>query len=234
MLYLIRHAQASYLSDNYDQLSELGIQQAKALGTFLSAEISIHQKYVGPHERQRQTAEYIQEAYQLNKQNIPTPTYIKQLKEHSGPTTLQHHKPKLIQEHPLCIQWHNEALEQPKKLRNNSIKIFEHFIPQWMAGEYAVDGLEDFATFRREIAQGMDEILNSKEPSQNTILVTSAGSISAIMANLLRIDDTSEIAQLSFEVYNASVTSLQQYGNEWKISKFNQVDHLTEEMKTVV
>ncbi len=234
MLYLIRHAQASYLSANYDQLSNLGMQQAKALGDFLSSEISIHQKYVGPHKRQKQTAERIREAYKLINQDIPLPTYIQQLKEHSGPATLHYHKPKLIKEHPLCIQWHNQALEHPEKLRENSIKIFEHFIPQWMAGEYAVAGLEDFVTFRSEIAQGMDKILKLKEPSQNTILITSAGSISAIMANLLRIDDIGRIAQLSFEVYNASVTSLQLYGDEWKIAKFNQVDHLTEDMKTVV
>ena len=234
MLYLIRHAQASYLSDNYDQLSGLGIQQANALGDYLSNNLPIHQKYVGPHKRQRQTAECIHEAYQSIRLEIPFHTYIPQLKEHSGPATLHYHKPQLIQEDPQCIQWHNEAIEQPLKLRENSIKIFEHFIPQWMAGNYAVDGLEDFATFRSEIAHGLDMILKDKQVSHNTVLVTSAGSISAIMAELLNIEDTKKIAELSFEVYNASVTSLQLQSGEWKIKKFNQVDHLTDEMKTVV
>lgn len=234
MLYLIRHAQASYLSDHYDQLSDLGIQQAKALGHFLSNEIPIHQKYVGPHTRQRQTAECIQEAYQMINQDIPSPTYVPQLKEHSGPSTLHHHKSKLIQEDLQCTQWHTEALEQPEKLRENSIKIFEYFIPQWMAGGYAVDGLEDFASFRKEIAQGLDMILQTKEPTQNTVLVTSAGSISAIMAELLDIEDTRKIAKLSFEVLNASVTNLELKEGNWKIVRFNQVDHMTDDMKTVV
>ncbi len=234
MLYLIRHAQASYLSDHYDQLSDLGLEQAQALGDFLSAEVTIDQKYVGPHQRQRQTANSIQEAYKSANKALPSPTYLAQLKEHSGPATLHHHKTKLIQEDPRCIQWHNESLENVDKLRENSIKIFEHFIPQWMAGNYTKDGLEDFATFRTEIANGLDIILSNKQPSQNTILVTSAGSISAIMAELLEIDDTQQIAKLSFEVYNASVTSLYLDGEDWKIAKFNQVDHLSNEMKTVV
>ena len=234
MLYLIRHAQASYLSDNYDQLSPLGIEQAKALGRYLSEKLPIHQKYVGPHTRQRQTASCIQEAYGMINQDIPSPTYIPHLKEHSGPASLHHHKPRLIQEDPQCILWHNEALKKTDKLRENSIKIFEHFIPEWMAGRYAVDGLEDFDAFRNEISFGLETILSKKAPSQNTVLVTSAGSISTIIAELLGIKDTREIAELSFKIFNASVTSLQLDRGEWKIMEFNQVDHLTDVMKTVV
>ncbi len=37
-LFLIRHGQASFLSDNYDQLSETGESQAQALGEELTAD----------------------------------------------------------------------------------------------------------------------------------------------------------------------------------------------------
>ena len=36
-LFLIRHAQASFLSENYDQLSDHGIDQAKILGESLAS-----------------------------------------------------------------------------------------------------------------------------------------------------------------------------------------------------
>jgi len=234
MLYLVRHAQASYLSDNYDQLSDLGISQAKSLGTYLSRSTEIHQKFVGPHKRQLQTANQIREAYTHINEYMPSPTLIPQLKEHSGPATLHHHKPLLIKRDPKCIQWHQESIAQPSTLRENSIKIFDHFIPQWMAGKYAVDGLEDFNTFRKEIAEGLSIILKGKQQDENTLIVTSAGSISAIMAHLLKIDDINEIAQISLKVNNASVTTLEPQDKKWKLFRFNQVDHLTDEMKTVV
>lgn len=234
MLYLIRHAQASYLSDNYDQLSDLGIQQAKALGKYLSNTLWIDQKYVGPHKRQKQTAECICEAYQMINKDIPSPTYISELKEHSGPATLSHYKEQLILTDSKCIQWHQESQEKSEKLRENSIKIFEHFIPQWMAGKYDIEGLENFQTFKNTIAKGLDAILRNKQSTNNTALVTSAGTISTIIAQLLQINDTNEIADISFQVYNASITSLALKDGEWTINQFNQVDHLADHMKTVV
>ena len=43
-LFLIRHAQASFLSENYDQLSDHGIDQAKILGESLASNEFIFDK----------------------------------------------------------------------------------------------------------------------------------------------------------------------------------------------
>lgn len=234
MLYLIRHAQASYLSNDYDQLSNLGLAQSEALGSYLVDNIILKNKYVGPHKRQRQTANKIQKAYEKNHRPIPSPIYIDNLREHKGPATLQYHKQSLIAEDPSCSIWHQESIAHPNKLKENSIKIFEHFIPQWMDGHYSANHLEDFNTFKKEVSQGMNEILNTKEVNRNIALITSAGTISTIMAYLLNYDDNKKIAQISFEVYNASITSMYKSNGHWKISNFNQVDHLSNNMKTIV
>lgn len=234
MLYLIRHAQASYLTDNYDQLSSLGIEQANALAKYLANEVSIHHKYVGPHKRQQQTSDAIHDSYKAKLLPLPSPILLPELKEHSGPATLHHYKNKLIQEDLHCIGWHNDSIQNPKNLRKNSIKIFEYFIPQWMEGKYETEGLEDFSTFRKEISKGINVILKKKETDQNTAIISSAGSISTIIAQLTNIHDVKEIAKISFEILNASITSLQIINGEWQINKFNQVDHLSENMKTVV
>lgn len=234
MIYLIRHAQASYLSDDYDRLSDLGHQQANALAQYLVQHIPIDSIYVGPHQRQQQTALKIQETYAANSKPISAPILIQELKEHSGPATLRHHKPVLIQKDPKCIQWHEEAITNPDKLRANSIKIFEYFIPKWMNDEFLTEGLEDFPTFRNEISKGMKNILRNHLPNENIVLVSSAGSISTKIAHLTGIQDTEKIAQLSFEILNASITSIKLVNQNWVIDNFNQVDHLTSEMKTVV
>ena len=57
-IYVIRHGQASFGSDDYDNLSELGHRQAQVTGRYLQAQgIVFDAVYSGDLRRQRQTAE---------------------------------------------------------------------------------------------------------------------------------------------------------------------------------
>lgn len=59
-LYLVRHGQASFGADNYDQLSDLGFQQALWLGEyFKTLDIKFDRVVTGSLSRQRQTASSI-------------------------------------------------------------------------------------------------------------------------------------------------------------------------------
>ena len=62
-LYLIRHGQASFGSDHYDQLSPLGQRQADLSGQFF-ADIGLHfgQAVSGDLSRQRETGERVLKA----------------------------------------------------------------------------------------------------------------------------------------------------------------------------
>ena len=63
-LILVRHAQASFFSDNYDQLSPLGESQARALGEhWLRLGISFDEVIVGPRERQIRTEQIVRSVY---------------------------------------------------------------------------------------------------------------------------------------------------------------------------
>ena len=54
----IRHGQASFMKRDYDQLSELGLEQARQLGLFFKSQgININQAYSGTLLRQQQTAQ---------------------------------------------------------------------------------------------------------------------------------------------------------------------------------
>ena len=57
-LFLVRHAQASFLSQNYDQLSALGETQARLLGEYWARrKMTFDRVCVGPAIRHRQTAQ---------------------------------------------------------------------------------------------------------------------------------------------------------------------------------
>ena len=71
-LFIIRHGQASFLSDNYDQLSENGCSQAKFLGENLSSQdIVFDAVYCGNLVRQVDTAEIVKSVYDKKHINFP-------------------------------------------------------------------------------------------------------------------------------------------------------------------
>src|SRR3954469_11144304 len=58
VLTLVRHAQASFHADDYDELSALGREQARLLGEFWARRrADFDAVYCGPRVRQRHTAE---------------------------------------------------------------------------------------------------------------------------------------------------------------------------------
>ena len=56
ILYLVRHGQASFASENYDQLSPLGERQARQLGEhWVALGLRFDRVYIGPKQRHLQT-----------------------------------------------------------------------------------------------------------------------------------------------------------------------------------
>jgi broad specificity phosphatase PhoE len=71
-LYLIRHSQASFLSENYDKLSPIGEQQATILGKYWATrKLKFDRLATGPRERQKQSAQLVGRAYQASNQTFP-------------------------------------------------------------------------------------------------------------------------------------------------------------------
>ena len=71
-LFLIRHGQASFLSDNYDQLSDMGREQAKILGKQLvTSATNFDVVYSGDLVRQIDTAEIVANVYLENEISFP-------------------------------------------------------------------------------------------------------------------------------------------------------------------
>jgi hypothetical protein len=67
VIYLIRHGQASFGTDNYDQLSAVGREQSAILGSyFADLREPIHGIYTGTLERQRETAQLVAAALAPN------------------------------------------------------------------------------------------------------------------------------------------------------------------------
>src|SRR5271154_5256039 len=93
-LFLVRHAQASFLEHTYDKLSSLGESQSRLLGEFWARhQILFDRACSGPCVRQKDTAAIVGEAYL----KFPGLSIATEFDEYQGEAVLQHSLPALVE-----------------------------------------------------------------------------------------------------------------------------------------
>src|SRR4051812_44051919 len=101
MLSLVRHGQASFFSDNYDQLSPLGEQQARLLGEYwVRRGVRFDEIYTGPRVRQIETAALAGEAFAKAGLPWPEPQFLDELDEHQVDRLIKLAMERIVKEHP--------------------------------------------------------------------------------------------------------------------------------------
>src|SRR5215472_13421840 len=107
-LFLVRHAQASFLSQNYDQLSTLGETQARLLGEYWSKRNVVFDRVcAGPALRHRQTAQFVGEAYRKATRDFPAPVIAEEFDEFQGEAVLAQGLPQLLASNDRIRELHN-------------------------------------------------------------------------------------------------------------------------------
>ncbi len=234
-LYFFRHAQASFGSDNYDQLSKKGEEQAALLGKYLiEQQIKFDKVFVGPLQRQKHTFEIIIEVFNKNKIFIPNPILLEELKEHSGTKATRQVVPQLMKTDSKVQQWATEAQQNPKLYKRNTLLIFQHLMGEWACGNLKVDGLETWDVFRKEVKKGLDKILEQTNKGETIGAFTSGGTISCIVAEALYLKDEKRVAEMNFSVRNTSFTTFLYNKNNFNLLSFNELPHLEKDMITFV
>src|SRR5438552_3110523 len=101
LLFLVRHGQASFDGDDYDQLSPRGVEQARSLGVhWIELDLNFDQIYVGPRRRHRQTLDAVAAVYRERGLNWPEAIELPELDEHCGQDVLTRSLPDLMQRDP--------------------------------------------------------------------------------------------------------------------------------------
>src|ERR1700758_3757423 len=139
-LYLIRHAQASFLSQNYDQLSKLGEKQARLLGEYWARRNVVFDRVSsGPALRHRHTAQLVSDAYRKAGRDFPLPTIADEFDEFQGEAVLSESLPELLRNSPRIREWHNalESSSDDVTKRANFQRLFEAVISMWVSGAIA-------------------------------------------------------------------------------------------------
>jgi broad specificity phosphatase PhoE len=221
-LLLVRHGQASYGEADYDRLSSLGHEQARAVGRFL-ATAQIDTVYSGPLRRQTQTVALACEA---------AATIVPELAEYPAFEMLQHFVPRLVAEDPKFVAL--KAAPTPRLLD----EAFKTVLTKWARDEWAVEGVERVATFVERVRSGLDRVLREAGSGSRIVAVTSAGPIGVAVGLVFGIP-AERMVRTSIVIRNASITELRfrSAGFDWQpdqlsLVTFNGTRHLPAELTT--
>lgn len=233
-LLLIRHAQASFFSDNYDQLSEKGFLQARLLGEHLAGERRIFDKvYAGPLRRQFQTLHTVREVYQEAGLPFPqTELILTELSEHSGSTVMRTLMPQFKTVDPIFQAFDPEVERAPENQIKHFLKAFHHFLRIWAKDDLGFSHppeIENWQEFRARVDRGMRKMMAENQTGKNIIAFSSAGAVSASVGFALNMQDQEKVVELGGQVRNSSITEYVFEGDKINLHAFNRSPHLRDE-----
>lgn len=218
-IWLIRHGQASFGADDYDQLSPLGIEQARVVGEALSRRIAQDAQIVafaGNLRRHAQTAAGCLRVLQREH----APHVHAGLNEFDHEDVIARHEPRFAGPGALRRELAREADPMAAFQR-----MFEQAIARWTGGEHDHDYNESWPAFGTRCRAALDEVAARTPRGAVALVFTSGGTISVLLQHLLGLD-TATMLRLNWRMANAGLTKLQAGARGPRVVSINEHGHL--------
>jgi broad specificity phosphatase PhoE len=230
-LFLIRHAQASFLSRNYDQLSSLGEAQGRLLGKYWAQRKVVFDRVCsGPAFRHRETARLVCEAFQKAGLHFPAPVIADEFDEFQGEAVLSQCLPPLLAKNDRIRELHNamQSSSHEASKRANFQRLFEAVISLWVSGEVVIPNLESWQEFCARVNCGLSAFLAKSCKGETAVIFTSGGPVSVAVQRALHLSaqDTLSVAWMS---RNCSFCEFLFSDDRFTLSSFNSFPHLDSE-----
>ena len=232
----VRHGKASAFSSTtgYDQLSPPGVEQSEALGTWLcEAGLTFAATFVGPRKRHAQTHEAVVRVLATRGLTLPEPTLLPELDEHDGISLVFKLLPTLAAEDPELQKVVSKMASAGQPSPDDVLAAFKRITRRWVRGEIGHDEVESWTAFRARIGRAMARIAEVGR-GKTAIVFTSAGAVAAATAEALDVRDEERVLDLSWSLYNGSMTELDFTGERWGMRTFNATPHLSKGLITSV
>lgn len=230
---IVRHGQASFGADDYDQLSALGKKQALALGDyFVKQKRTFDSIYLGDLKRHKQTLDQIQKAFQLKDIVLPQATVLPGLNEHHGPRIVRKHFEKLKKEDSPMGEW-ARAFEPQKGASPKYFRYYNKITSAWSKGEIQDEEIESWSDFRLSVESALSRIRSENKGSKNILVVSSGGPLSVFVGTsfVAKNEDIMSMAQL---VYNCAYAQLLYSGERINLQSFNRLAFTNPELISLV
>ncbi|EJE53581.1 fructose-2,6-bisphosphatase [Acidovorax sp. CF316] len=208
-LYLVRHGQASFGADDYDQLSARGREQAVRLGEHWRERGQVFDAVItGTLRRHTQTLEGIAEGLQTTPEVLQMPG----LNEYDS--------------HALITAIHPQPLPKPDtpELYRHHFRLLCDALAQWMAGVISPQGMPSWNEFSAGVRSALDHV-RQHHVGHNVLLVSSGGPISTAVGQVLGTAPEVTIA-LNMRIRNSAVTEFSIAPKRLMLQTFNTLPHL--------
>ena len=223
-IHLVRHGQASFGSDNYDQLSPTGWQQGKILGHWLAEKVAPSAVVAGKMQRHRETVEAMASGYGTP---LPALQTLDGLNEFDHVQVIQRYRP----------QWADKAVMK-HELRSDPapMKAFQHAfqeaVVRWVSGEHDHEYSETWQDFRQRVVAALTQLIEIADGG-DVIVSTSGGPIAVIAQHLLDLSDRKTL-EINSVIANTSVSRILYSGSRRSLAVFNNYSHLEAEYPDLV
>jgi broad specificity phosphatase PhoE len=216
-IYLVRHGQAAFGTDHYDRLTEVGIAQARLLGSYFARrQIRFDAVFTGTLRRQIETAQGIFEGHP-ECGTLPEPETFPGLDEY---------KPEAIMM-ALTGSFPPPALAAA---RRDPLVVREHFrvlrdaLLAWAEDRTQPEGMPVWQAFQDSAVAAVVEA-RRRFPDGNVLIVSSGGPIAAIVAATLNAPPATAV-ELNLRIRNSSLTEFAATPRRHSLISFNGLPHL--------
>ncbi|MFT7288813.1 MAG: broad specificity phosphatase PhoE [Halieaceae bacterium] len=217
-IYLIRHGQASFGTDDYDRLSPLGREQASLTGAYLAKTgVVFDAAYCGTLKRQRDTG-----SLALAAQSDPLELWEdERLDEVRNDEHLEHLLPIITQQRPEIQALLDQGLNSSKRFQ----KVIDAVFNYWVSPECDVPQIQSWTDYSTGVQDALADIVRNQGAGKTTAVFTSGGTIATMVAAVLGLPG-SRTYQLYEPVFNCSVTQLFYSADRVSLSFFNDCSFL--------
>nr|WP_277608774.1 histidine phosphatase family protein [Microbulbifer elongatus] len=213
-IFVVRHGQASFGSENYDRLSDLGWQQARWLGEYWAGEGHRFDRIVsGDLQRHRETALGICEGLGLEDRAVEE---LPQLNEFDFKRVMGAYGEK-----------NPQAAPQQGAVRADYYRFLKMAMHAWSSGE--IDGAESWQQFEQRIEEVLG-VLSAGVKGGRTLVVSSGGAIAMMVRQILGAPSHS-VTQLNMQIKNTAVTHFFAGRSGVSLHSFNHVPHLDNRLR---
>lgn len=209
-VYFVRHGQASFGTDNYDQLSALGHQQSRLLGEyFRQRNMQFDHILLGDMVRHRETAEGICAGMGLEGADMLVRPELNEFDFHS-----------ILQ--AFLAQFPEQALPE-KPAVADFFKRLRQGIILWSRGELEGDLPETWAEFEARMLRIREDIM--QQCSGKVLAVSSGGAIAMLVRQLLQAPSETMV-ELNLQTRNTALIHCVFNPRSMRLSSFNNLPHL--------
>jgi broad specificity phosphatase PhoE len=208
-LYLVRHGQASFGADDYDQLSALGQQQSERLGRYWAERGQRFDAVImGTLKRHAQTWAGIRAGAGIEL----APQLWPGLNEYDAEAVIR-------SVHPAPL-----ARPDTPELYRHHFRLLRDGLNLWMAGTVSPQGMPSYAEFAKGVADAL-AMVREQHVGKNVLLVSSGGPIATAVAQVLGLSPEASIG-LNMRIRNSALTEFEFNPKRHTLLGFNSVAHL--------